>query len=122
MVTRIMAAIFKVGQDLETYPATNFDSWTTDDLGFAHFFSKKDFGVVNHQVDVRGDHYKIIQEMAAKGTVLLKNEGALPLGKEKQIGLFGSDMGEALYGPNACGDRGCDNGTLAIGWGSGTVS
>lgn len=24
-------------------------------------------------------------------------------------------------GPNACEDRGCDRGTLAIGWGSGTA-
>lgn len=27
-----------------------------------------------------------------------------------------------MYGPNGCPDRGCDNGTLAMGWGSGTAN
>ena len=61
--------------------------------------------------------------MAAKGTVLLKNNGALPLtGKEKLTTVFGSDAAENGWGPNGCSDRGCDNGTLAMGWGSGTAN
>jgi beta-glucosidase len=60
---------------------------------------------------------------AAKGTVILKNNGALPLtGKEKLTTVFGSDAGPNTWGPNGCSDRGCDNGTLAMGWGSGTAN
>ena len=52
----------------------------------------------------------------------MKNNGALPLtGNEKWTGVFGEDAGENLYGPNGCADRGCDDGTLAMGWGSGTA-
>ena len=35
--------------------------------------------------------------------------------------MFGEDADNSPYGPNGCGGRGCDNGTLAIGGGSGTV-
>lgn len=123
MATRIMAAYFLVGQDPETYPETNFNSWTTDEYGYKAFAPKANYGLVNQDVDVRGDHYKNIREVAAKSNVLLKNvDGALPLRKLKQIGIFGSDAGEAQYGPNGCNDRGCHNGTLAMGWGSGTAS
>jgi beta-glucosidase len=34
--------------------------------------------------------------------------------------VFGEDAGEG-QGPNACADRGCNQGTLACGWGSGAV-
>jgi beta-glucosidase len=53
----------------------------------------------------------------------LKNEnGALPLtGKEKFTAVFGDDSTENPYGPNGCPDHGCNNGTLAMGWGSGTA-
>ncbi|KAI5804404.1 putative beta-glucosidase [Geopyxis carbonaria] len=123
MATRIMAAYFKVGQDPKTFPETNMDSWTYDEMGYSQYYSKTGWGVVNKQVDVRGDHHEIIREMGAKSAVLLKNTatGGLPLAKKiKQIGVFGSDAGEAMYGPNGCSDRGCDNGTLAMAWGSGS--
>ncbi|KAF7185498.1 Beta-glucosidase 1 [Pseudocercospora fuligena] len=34
--------------------------------------------------------------------------------------VFGEDAGPNLEGPNGCADRGCAQGTVAIGWGSGT--
>jgi beta-glucosidase len=74
---------------------------------------------------VQGDHYKLIREIGAASTVLLKNtKKALPLklNKIRKIGIFGSDAGPNPDGPNGCGDRGCDQGTLAMGWGSGTAS
>jgi len=74
-------------------------------------------------VDVQGEHAADIRNQAAKGTVLLKNNGVLPLsGKERLTGVFGEDATENIYGPNGCSDRGCDNGTLAMGWGSGTAN
>jgi len=123
MVTRIMSAYFYVGQDPKTYPKTNFNSWTTDENGYFHFSPQKGYGLVNHDVDVRADHDKLIREVGAKSAVLLKNDnGALPLsGREKQIAVFGSDAGDSPYGPNGFSDRSGDMGTLAMGWGSGTT-
>jgi len=37
------------------------------------------------------------------------------------MALIGSDMGPSLQGPNGYSDRGGDDGTLAMGWGSGTA-
>ncbi|KAF8251875.1 hypothetical protein K440DRAFT_578757 [Wilcoxina mikolae CBS 423.85] len=123
MVTRIMSAYFYVGQDVKTYPKTNFNSWTTDEIGYAHFAARKGYGLVNHDVDVRDDHDKLIREIGAKSAVLLKNvKGVLPLtGKEKQVAVFGSDAADSPYGPNGFSDRAGDMGTLAMGWGSGTT-
>lgn len=40
------------------------------------------------------------------------------------LAVVGSDAGPNPNGPNGCangaGDRGCDQGTLALGWGSGS--
>jgi len=47
---------------------------------------------------------------------------ALPIdfSKVKNIAILGSDAGPNPDGPNGCSDRGCDQGTLALGWGSGS--
>jgi beta-glucosidase len=124
MAMRIMAAYYYVGRDKTQIPL-NFNAWTLDTMGFQHYRAQKDFGVVNQHVDVRRDHGKKIRKMAAKSTVLLKNtKDTLPLdaSKEKFTTVFGSDAGDNEYGPNGCTDRGCDQGTLGIGWGSGTAS
>ncbi|CAI6333222.1 unnamed protein product [Periconia digitata] len=120
-VTRIMAAYYLVGRDRHAVPV-NFNSWSKDTYGFQHAYAEVGYGLINQHVDVREDHYKSIRTAAAKSTVLLKNNGVLPLtGNEKFTAVFGNDAGEAEYGPNGCADRGCDNGTLAMGWGSGTA-
>ncbi|KXT08614.1 hypothetical protein AC579_4460 [Pseudocercospora musae] len=124
MAIRIVAAWYFVDRehsDVENAP--NFSSWTQDTFGFEHIYAQEDYTQVNYHVDVQKEHFADIREFAAKGTVLLKNEGALPLtGKEKLTAVFGSDAAENQYGPNGCADRGCDNGTLAMGWGSGTAN
>ncbi|KAJ4304537.1 hypothetical protein N0V90_000063 [Kalmusia sp. IMI 367209] len=118
--TRIMAAYYLVGRDRHAVP-TNFNSWARDTYGYQHAFAQTGFGLINQHVDVRADHYKAIREASAKSTVLLKNSGVLPLkGNEKNTVVFGNDAGENQYGPNGFADRGGDNGTLAMGWGSGT--
>lgn len=102
--------------------APNFSSWTKDTFGFSHFYAQEDYTQVNYHVNVRDGHARNIREAAAAGTVLLKNNASLPLtGKEQLVSVFGSDAGENQYGPNGCPDRGCDNGTLAMGWGSGSA-
>jgi beta-glucosidase len=119
--TRIMAAYYLVGRDRTQVPV-NFNSWSRDTYGYQHAFAEVGYGLINQHVDVRADHYQSIRVAAAKSTVLLKNSGVLPLkGNEKFTGVFGNDAGDSEYGPNGCADRGCDNGTLAMGWGSGTA-
>lgn len=119
--TRIMAAYYYVGRDTARVPV-NFNSWQRDTYGYQHNFAKVGYGLINQHIDVRADHFGSIRRTAAKSTVLLKNNGVLPLsGSEKFTAVFGNDAAENEYGPNGCPDRGCDNGTLAMGWGSGTA-
>ena len=121
MAMRIMAAFFKVGNTVEQ-PPINFDSWTLDTYGPVQMAAKENYEQINFHVDVRSNHASLIREIGAKGTVLLKNTGALPLNKPKFLAVIGEDAGSNPRGPNSCNDRGCDDGTLAIGWGSGTAS
>ncbi|ORY68377.1 glycoside hydrolase family 3 protein [Pseudomassariella vexata] len=125
MAMRIMAAFFKVGFKVNEQPKINFDSWTLDTFGPLYYSANEGHQQINWHVDVRGEngeHGKLIRESAAKSTVLLKNEGALPLKKPKFLAVIGEDAGPSGWGPNGCDDRGCNAGTLAMGWGSGTAN
>lgn len=120
MAVRIMAAYYKVGRDRYRVPI-NFNSWTTDEYGYEHALVGQNYGKVNEGVDVRGNHSDIIRKIGSSSVVLLKNNGALPLtGYEKYTAILGEDAGSSPLGANGCSDRGCDNGTLAMGWGSGS--
>lgn len=124
MAVRIMAGFFYVDRPIERDPIS-FSSWTTDTYSYEHYINSQGPIVqVNEHVDVRGNHSIMIREMGAASVVLLKNtNGALPLtGDEKLTAVFGEDAGPNLLGPNSCSDRGCDNGTLAMSWGSGAIA
>ena len=77
------------------------------------------------------DSKKIARQVAAEAVTLLKNDDKiLPLdsalssikttGASKKIALVGDDAGPG-NGPNYCDDRACNQGTLAVGWGSGAT-
>ena len=123
MATRIVAAWYYVGRDHAQIPI-NFDSWSPDTFGPENFLAKMGYTTINEHVDVRAMHGNLIRQIGSASTVLLKNtNNALPLtGKEKSTAVFGNDAGSNPDGPNGCSDRGCDNGTLAMGWGSGTAN
>ncbi|KAI5465363.1 glycosyl hydrolase family 3 N terminal domain-containing protein [Mariannaea sp. PMI_226] len=120
MCMRIMAAFFKAGRTIENEPDIKFSSWSRQSNFFVQAAAQENKEHVNFQVDVRHDHGKHIREAAAKGSVVLKNTGSLPLNKPKFLVAVGEDAGSNPAGPNGCGDRGCDDGTLAMAWGSGT--
>ncbi|KAG0141967.1 hypothetical protein CROQUDRAFT_663111 [Cronartium quercuum f. sp. fusiforme G11] len=117
MVQRIISTYFKRGQDKKSYPARNFHSFGQGTL------SEQAEG--NEHVNVQAEHYKLIREIGAASTVLLKNvRQSLPLpspDKLKSIAILGSSAGNNPNGPNSCQHRGCNVGSLAIGWGSGSV-
>jgi beta-glucosidase len=118
MVTRVMSTYYKQGQDKEDYPKTNI-------MSFGQGTSEEQ-ARLNKHVNVQADHYKLIREIGAASTVLLKNiNHALPLKSPKDIRtivVIGSDAGDNPRGINSCPDRGCNDGTLAAAWGSGTAN
>ena len=141
MVTRTVAAWYQLGQDNQTqWPVPggpNFSSWTDKAIGRIHEGSDDNTtAVVNKFIDVQGkgndSHGRLAKQIAAEGTVLVKNEdGILPLSRKGwregiskdakfRVGIFGEDAGPGL-GPNFCLDRACNQGTLGSGWGSGAV-
>lgn len=105
MVRRILAAFYYLGQDKE-YPPILFS-----------LLNNKGGGP-----DVQASHKEIARAVARDGIILLKNENqALPLIKPKSLTIIGYDAITNPDGANACVDRACNNGTLAMGWGSGTA-
>jgi len=109
MCVRIVAAWYYVDRPGNQVPdAPNFSSWTQSTFGYQHYYAEEGYTQLNYHVNVQDDHADNIREVAAQGSVLLKNSGVLPLtGKEKLTGVFGEDAGDNQYGPNGCADRGC---------------
>ncbi|KAH7038027.1 glycosyl hydrolase family 3 N terminal domain-containing protein [Microdochium trichocladiopsis] len=120
MAMRIVSALFLVGIGADVQEA-NFDSWTKSTYGPKHYYAKDGQQQINYHVDVQGNHGDEIRNAAAKSTVILKNNGILPLNKPRFLAVIGQDAGPNPRGPNGCPDRGCNDGTLAMSWGSGTA-
>lgn len=103
MATRILASWYLVGQDAPGYPPVLWSSWTGGTGG----------------PNVQGNHNIVARAIARDGIVLLKNtNNALPLKKPASLAIIGQDSIDNPAGINSCVDRGCDTGTLAMGWGS----
>ncbi|KAG1047253.1 hypothetical protein G6F43_010288 [Rhizopus delemar] len=105
MATRIVAAWYKVRQD-QDFPEVGIDNFDQNSAPY---------------INVQADHYKLVREMGAASTVLLKNDGILPVKSVKSVAFIGSDAANDPNGINACYLNACSNGTLAQGWGSGVA-
>ncbi|KAK3672828.1 hypothetical protein LTR78_007181 [Recurvomyces mirabilis] len=123
MAVRIMAGFYFVDTNASR-PDINFSSWTTDTYGYEHYHVGEGYTEINGHVNVIADHGALIRDIGSRSTVLLKNvNNTLPLnGREPLTAVFGSDAGPNIDGPNSCSDRGCDNGTLGMAWGSGSAN
>ena len=122
MATRIMASYFYLGEDKD-FPDLNFAQGYLPTFGFEYPTAMLNYTQVNEHVDVRDAHAQIIRAVGSNSIVLLKNvDNTLPLSAPRQIAVIGEDAGPSIFGPNGCSDRGCDNGTLAMGWGSGSTN
>lgn len=97
MAKRILAAWYLVGQN-KGYPG------------------------INIKANVQGNHKENVRATARDGIVLLKNNGILPLKKPSKIAVIGSAAINNPQGINSCVDKGCNNGALGMGWGSGSVN
>ncbi|ETI23152.1 hypothetical protein G647_04949 [Cladophialophora carrionii CBS 160.54] len=133
MAIRVVAAWYQLGQDSWADEGPNFSSWTNDEYGYLHAGSnsRQDKVVVNKFVEAETDESRqLARQVAIEGTVLLKNDDSLlPLSStlselgsatRKRVAIIGEDAGPGK-GPNYCDDRACNQGTLAVGWGSGAT-
>ncbi|KAJ7153251.1 glycoside hydrolase family 3 protein [Mycena filopes] len=120
MVSRVLAGYYRLGQD-SGYPAVNFDAQHSDGSGS-----------LNLGVSVRSAaHTALAREIGGASAVLLKNNRTtvagvttrgLPLAaaRIKTMAVIGKD---ALLPNLSCNDLNeCNDGTMVIGWGSGSNS
>ncbi|KAF3047759.1 hypothetical protein E8E12_011618 [Didymella heteroderae] len=126
MAQRVMTPYFLLGQD-KNYTSVDPSSgaaFLSYQYGHGSALSSTYPEVAAR--DVRADHAKIIREIGAAGTVVLKNiNGTLPLKNEKNIGLFGNDVPYpttgSVYLDIGNNPEGFEMGTVDVGGGSGTV-
>ncbi|KAK3499168.1 putative beta-glucosidase 1 precursor [Neurospora hispaniola] len=124
MATRIVAAWYQFGQD-KSFPAVNFHSYVSSEKGLLYpgAVPVSPIGKVNWFVDVQADHGSVARQVAQDAITLLKNDdNFLPLSTKSSLRIFGSDARVDPAGPNACGSRACNKGTLGMGWGSGVAN
>ncbi|KAJ7608391.1 glycoside hydrolase family 3 protein [Roridomyces roridus] len=112
MVTNLLTPWYRLGQD-SGYPEVNYDVQNPDGSGS-----------LNLNVSVRSDnHTALAREIASASVVLLKNTAKtlpLQLSALKTVAIVGLD---AIMPDVECGDSNenmCDDGTMSIGWGSGS--
>ncbi|KAH6896530.1 glycoside hydrolase superfamily [Thelonectria olida] len=126
MAERVLTPYFLLGQDKDypTVDPASGASFAVYQYGYSSPLLSQ-FPVIPAR-NVRGNHAKLIRQLGAAGTVLLKNvNDTLPLGSEKEIGIFGNGASYptigSVYLDYGSHPEGFEMGTVDIGGGSGTV-
>ncbi|KAI8240577.1 putative beta-glucosidase G [Colletotrichum sp. SAR 10_96] len=114
MVRRILTGYYYMDQDTSEHPETDWSLMYT----FAAWSNVLDLFPPPYPEsrDVREQHGDIIRKIAAESTVLLKNEGILPLKSPRNIGVFGNDAADPTDGLTF--NRQFEIGTLDVGSGA----
>jgi beta-glucosidase len=117
MVRRVLTPYLYLGQDND-YPPIDPSSGP---LLYNSFGYPIPNGFTPAGRDVRGNHSILIRNIAAAGTVLLKNENSiLPLNQSlTNIGVFGNDAADPTIGLLYPETSGAEIGTIIVGGGSG---
>ncbi|KAJ6596344.1 glycoside hydrolase family 3 protein [Mycena vulgaris] len=124
MAARVLAGYYKLGQETG-YPAVNFDAQHSDGSG-----------TLNLGVSVRSAaHTALVREIGTASAVLLKNNRTTTTGAASGVTVRGLPIAAAriksmaVVGKDAllpnldCNDLNeCNDGTMSIGWGSGSNS
>ncbi|KAE8448128.1 hypothetical protein EG329_009732 [Mollisiaceae sp. DMI_Dod_QoI] len=123
MVTRIVATWYQMGQD-QDYPLPNFSANTDEPTGLCYPAALlSPTCVTNQYIDVQADHATVARKVSREAITMLKNiNGTLPLSTKASLKIFGTDAEANTNGINSCNQRACDEGTLGMGWGSGTAN
>ncbi|TFK25771.1 glycoside hydrolase family 3 protein [Coprinopsis marcescibilis] len=125
MVVRILAPYYFLDQDSPDFPPVNFDAQKRDGSG-----------PKNLRVNVRSEeHTALAREIASASAVLIKNNRTtttgtptgvttrgLPISRDriKNVAVIGQDAKQLNQN---CGEMGeCNDGTMVVGWGSGSHS
>ncbi|KAH7115240.1 beta-glucosidase [Dendryphion nanum] len=117
MIIRIMTPYYWLGQDKD-FPTTDPSSADLNTFSPRRTWLRQ-FNLTGEKSrDVRDNHGDLIRKHGSAGTVLLKNNNALPLKAPKSIAVFGNDAGEDTQGFYNQVDF--EYGTLVAGGGSGT--
>ncbi|CAI0642193.1 unnamed protein product [Colletotrichum noveboracense] len=114
MVRRILTGYYYMDQDTSEYPETDWTLMYT----FAAWSNVLDLfpPPCSESRDVREQHGDLIRKIAAESTVLLKNEGILPLKSPRNIGVSGNDAADPTDGLTF--NRQFEIGTLDVGSGA----
>ncbi|KAF8635161.1 hypothetical protein AX15_000502 [Amanita polypyramis BW_CC] len=121
MVTRILAPWYRLGQD-SGYPSVNFNTQEPEGTG-----------PLNQNVNARSEaHTALVREIASASAVLLKNNRTmsggvtiqgLPIARSmvSSVAIVGQDAKQLnQHCPGGLNE--CNDGTMVIGWGSGSNS
>ena len=123
MVLRVMTPYFFLQQN-SGYPTVDQSSADLNNYDPMTSNYTWSFSGTSHR-DVRDGNAQLIRQLGADATVLLKNNGSLPLSSPKVIAVFGNeaaDLTTGLYNSanlDYAASPGFDIGTLAVGGGSG---
>jgi beta-glucosidase len=128
MAIRILAAYFYVGRDevRKEVGGPNFSSFTSDTYGYLYPAAQSSFQIVNKHVDARSGYTEnVALDVALESSVLVKNNGALPVDLKKRlkkIGVVGVGARPPLNGPIEDYTFSDVDGAIAFGGGSGVVN